>query len=316
MNLLAVLGALVLTILVTFQEGGQQRGRAQARPRATLRAGAAPDESWHRGDSLICSDCHTIHNSQGGAPMRYDGSPAAAPRLLRMADEVQLCLYCHDGSNPLAPDVLHPVTYVTDPAGGGFELPSTPNPNGHDLASLTPLPSPGSSESFVLRCSSCHDLHGSHNYRNLLVDPPGSADDGQVDVIVDQLVLPNGSNPSQVYVQSNLLDREGMGEFCNSCHDNFHGKTLSEEGGTQRPWLRHPQEVTIFGSDHADYGHWSSSLSNRVRVETPLDDLIPSADDRVNCLSCHKAHGSDRPDSLIFADGLRRRSTCQQCHNQ
>lgn len=270
----------------------------------------------HRGDQLHCSDCHTVHNSSRGAPMRYDGSTVPATTLLRAADADRLCLHCHDGSKPLIPDVLAPVSYTQDPAGGWFLANlGAPNPHGHDLASSIPLPAPGSSESFVLGCGSCHDVHGSPNYRNLLLDPPGLADDGDVRVAVDQIVAPNGSNAAVVYTPSNLLDRAGMGEFCNSCHDNFHGKSLGEEG-TQSPWLRHPLEVTIAGAANADFAHWSGSIPNRVRVETPFDDLVPSADDRVSCQSCHKGHGSGRPDSLIYADGARRRSTCQQCHDQ
>ena len=271
----------------------------------------------HAGERLVCSDCHTMHNSEGGLPMRYDGLSQPAPLLLRGASVTELCLACHDGSRPLVPDVLAPVSYTADPAGGRFAQGTSgqPNPNGHDLFSPSPLNAPGSIESFTLDCLSCHDVHGSVNHRNLLLDPPGSADDGDVRVVVDQIVAPNGTNASEVYTPSNLLDRSGMGEFCNSCHDEFHGKSPGEEG-SQRPWLRHPLEVTISGAPNADYAHWSGPIPNRVRVETPTDDLVPSPDDRVSCLSCHKAHGSGRPDSLIYADGQRRRSTCQQCHDQ
>jgi hypothetical protein len=64
---------------------------------------------WHQGALLLCTDCHTNHNSSGDLPMRYDGSPSLTTYLLRGADEVSLCLACHDGSQPGAPDVLAPV---------------------------------------------------------------------------------------------------------------------------------------------------------------------------------------------------------------
>ena len=53
-----------------------------------------------------------------------------------------------------------------------------------------------------------------------------------------------------------------------------------------------------------------------MRVETPSDDQIPSRDDRVFCLSCHKAHGSPHESALIYADSPDMLATCQQCHNQ
>ncbi|MBC8329173.1 MAG: hypothetical protein H8E31_10555 [Planctomycetes bacterium] len=311
------MSALLLAALMAVLAAPQDPFRAGRAPR---RAGGAGEgratEQAHHGERLVCSDCHTVHNSRGGQPMRFDGVSMPAPVLLREANPTQLCLACHSGSYPLIPDVLGPVSYTADPAGGWFAQGlGLPNAHGHDLSPPSALAAPGSTESFTIECASCHDVHGSSNYRNLLLDPPGSADDGDVRVVVDQIIAPNGANAAQVYTPANLLDRSGMGEFCNSCHDNFHGRSASEEGA-QRPWLRHPQEVAIAGAPHADFGHWSGPIVNRVRVETPTDDLVPSVDDRVSCLSCHKAHGSSRPDSLIYADGLRRRSTCQQCHDQ
>ena len=143
----------------------------------------------------------------------------------------------------------------------------------------------------------------------------GTGNAGPVTVLVNELVPPGGSNPAQVYVQSNLFHKSGMAAWCNDCHGNFHGTTGNEEG-TQSPWLRHPQSQEIAASDGADFTHWSGTIADRVPVETPGDDTIPSADDVVVCLSCHKAHGSSQPDGLIYADGTTKLSTCQQCHNQ
>lgn len=272
---------------------------------------------WHQSATSICSDCHTIHNSADGLPMRYDGSSIPVRRLLRAEDEIQLCLACHDGSNADAPDVVAPVTYLADPAGGWFaENPvGTANPNGHDLLPASSLPAPGGPDSLVLTCTSCHTPHGNTNYRNLLDEPPGSANGGPAPVTVGQQVLPSGTNPAAVYAPSNLKYKSGMSAWCNDCHGDFHGRTANEEG-TAEPWLRHPQSEPLSGAYGADYAHWSGTIDNRVPVETPSDDAIPSTDDRVFCLSCHKAHGSAHEDGLIYADGSARLSTCQQCHNQ
>jgi len=45
-----------------------------------------------------CDDCHTMHNSQGGNPMRWDENAAPLSALLRGT-----CLGCHttDGTDPL-----------------------------------------------------------------------------------------------------------------------------------------------------------------------------------------------------------------------
>ncbi|NOZ25552.1 MAG: hypothetical protein GXO94_05625, partial [Nitrospirae bacterium] len=40
--------------------------------------------------SGVCSNCHTMHNSQGGAPMTYDSSSTPNGKLLRGS-----CVGCH-----------------------------------------------------------------------------------------------------------------------------------------------------------------------------------------------------------------------------
>ena len=71
---------------------------------APVRAGG-----WHSGSSLVCTDCHSQH-----------GGPTPAPKLLTRATTIELCLSCHDGMNPSAPDVIAPVGYVSESAAGAF----------------------------------------------------------------------------------------------------------------------------------------------------------------------------------------------------
>lgn len=276
---------------------------------ATARAG-----DWHAGNQIACSDCHTMHNSQGGQPMRYDGQASPSAMLLRHANTVSLCIYCHDGTHPNVPDVIAPVAYTPDPAGGFFSNSGgTASNTAHDLG-MSAVVAPGGSDSLTLTCVSCHDIHGNANYRNLWLNPPGTGNATDVTVVVNQSVQANGSNPAQVYIPSNLRYKSGMSQWCNDCHTNFHGKTAGEEGG-RSPWFRHPQEQTISTGTNVDYAYWSGSVPNRVPVQTPNDDVVPSSDDQVFCLSCHKAHGSSRKAATIFADGATLNSTCQQCHN-
>ncbi len=121
-----------------------------------------------------------------------------------------------------------------------------------------------------------------------------------------------------LYVASNILYKDGMSAWCADCHGNFHG---SGNTGSPEPWFRHPQDETINGAIYADYTYWSGSISNRVPVEAynvsvTLPSDIPSDYDEVFCLSCHEAHGSANKYGLVYADGSKMLSTCQQCHNQ
>jgi predicted CXXCH cytochrome family protein len=269
---------------------------------------------WHRGDQLVCSDCHTMHNSSGGQPMRYDQASEPAPHLLRHATAQSLCLYCHDGTNLDAPDVVGPVSYTTEPLAGFFTQPGQSSATGHDVGVPSSVTPPGGTAPMQLTCLSCHDHHGNTNYRNLRTDPLNTGG-APLTVQVTQTTAPNGSNPAQVYTRANVVWKNGLSAWCGSCHGAFHGKSSGQEG-TSSPWFRHPQDLALSTSTNVDFSAWSGVVVNRVPTESPFDATVPSADDRVFCGSCHKAHGSANKAALIYADGLTLRTTCQQCHNE
>ncbi|HEX2835258.1 MAG TPA: cytochrome c3 family protein [Thermoanaerobaculia bacterium] len=256
---------------------------------------------WHYGASMVCSDCHTQHNSSGGVPMRTDSVAAPAAMLLRRGTAQELCLSCHAGANASAPDVIAPVTYVSESAAGAFPASHEPSSMAHDLLSATPVIPPGGTVAMVLQCTTCHDPHGNQNYRNLRPDPTRSGLPG-VTVVSHQGVTANGSNPAQVYVRDNVIYKSGVSAWCATCH------------GAPVPGSDHPDDTAIWGATLADYTLWSSSTLPHVPVHSPSDNVVPSVDDRVICISCHKAHGSDHPAAMIYADGETMESTCQECH--
>ncbi|HEY6100196.1 MAG TPA: cytochrome c3 family protein [Anaeromyxobacter sp.] len=276
--------------------------------------------NWHRGESLVCSDCHTMHGSQshswgGTAPVSPTPVPggdwlsATAPssKLLKAAPD-QLCIACHDGSTSGAPDVIAPVGYVADPAGGAFESTNAPSALGHDLGGTAPVVPPLGNTAVLLTCRTCHDPHGNSSFRNLRPRPSGSPLGVDVPVVVTEGVVANGSNAAQVYVASNLTYRSGTSAWCMDCHDTYADAVTA---GT-----KHSTDRTIYGSISASYAGWTAVSTARVRVENPTEPVVPSQDDRVFCLSCHKAHGSANPSALIYADGITVDSTCVQCHSQ
>jgi hypothetical protein len=266
-----------------------------------LRAG-----DWHYGASAVCSDCHTQHNSANGQPMRTDNNAAPAPMLLRRGTPLELCLSCHDGSNPAAPDVLAPVSYVSEPAGGAF-----PNAGGvpvdpaasfaHHLNTPSPVVPPGGTQPMTLVCTTCHDPHGNANYRNLRPDPTRT-NQAPATVLVSQSFTANGSNASQVYVPTNVVYKSGISAWCGKCHGS--------------PDADHPVDRAIWGAPFASFATWAAVTLPRVPVNSPGDNIIPSQDDQVTCLSCHKAHGSNNPQATIYPDGVSIDSACEECHNQ
>jgi predicted CXXCH cytochrome family protein len=252
---------------------------------------AAHAGDWHNAQHGVCSDCHSQHGSD---------LPTPNQKMLKGETVLELCLSCHDGTNSRAPDVIAPVSYVADAAGGFFAERGIPNsPNAHDLGKL-PDPA-GTLPQVVLSCITCHDPHGNANYRNLRPDPLNTA--VPVEVVVTQEKTADGTNPSEVYVPSNLIDKRGISEWCVNCHVDAFSTS-------------HSVNKTMWGSTVSDYSIWSGPIANRVRVDSPTDDLIPSPDDRITCISCHKAHGSSNYRSTVYADGVTLDSTCAECHSE
>ena len=244
---------------------------------------------WHFGTSAVCSDCHTQHNSAGGQPMRTDDNPSPARSLLRRGTPLELCLSCHDGSNPNAPDVLAPVSYVADAPGGAFAnaggMPVDPLASfGHHLNTPSSVIPPGGTQPMTLVCTTCHDPHGNGNYRNLRPDPTRT-NQAPANVVVAQSFAANGANPTQVYVPSNVVYKSGLSAWCMKCHVSLEG--------------HHPVDKPI-----TETTVWANVTLPRVPVET----------DEVICISCHKAHGSTNPKATIFPDGTTIDSACHECH--
>lgn len=280
---------------------------------AILIAAGADAGQWHMRESNTCSDCHTQHNSQNGQPMRTDNSPNPAPMLLRRATPLELCLSCHDGSNPAAPDVIAPVSYVTDAAGGLFpDAGGTPidagNSTAHHLNTPSAVIPPGGTQPMILVCTTCHDPHGNDNYRNLRPDPT-QTNQLPVTVVAIQTNTPNGSNPVDVYATykaggaPNVIYKSGVSAWCGKCH------------GAPDPTADHPVDKPIWNATQASYATWLSVVLPRVPVHS-ASATIPSQDNQVMCLSCHKAHGSTNYQATLAPDGVTLDSACEECHNQ
>jgi len=277
-----------------------------------------------KGKNLVCSDCHTLHFSEDGKvpdTPPWAWGTTAQEHLLKDVTS-QMCLMCHDGDHPLAPDVLHSTPRI-NPAGC---FGSDPN-NGHTLESTQPPPGYKGTWDKPLTCTLCHDPHGNIYYRNLRQKPgavslklpityfpsPSSQDEGAVQQM--------SQDPSVHYNADNITyHQESLSDWCAGCHSNYnHGE------GDEAPWRLHPAKaVDMSESEHVDLDFWASDLDFRPPAVRPLiDDPDNHEHDRPFCGSCHKAHGSSHRYGLLVDDpgtsqqegGKYVRDTCQACHN-
>jgi mono/diheme cytochrome c family protein len=296
---------------------------------------------WHTEPNLLCQNCHVQHASQDGQPI--PGGPFSTLLLKNTVNE--LCLSCHDGTDPTAPDVASPVQmYESTPSGesaaGYFEMIGIDNLAGHNLAFAAVTPHQTEALFVELNCVSCHAQHGNGNYRNLRYDPM---------LVGDSIVLVDGADlftqfspdiPPTItgtiaaYNRDNTRYRQNYSDWCASCHNQLAANNISSPPAH---FNSHPVDVAInefTGDPHTDPVHWVNGLGegfpddaagiDRVPFESPLSTDFtgagqPAETDQVFCGSCHKAHGRQYAKSLLWSykeGDVDFIAGCQQCHNK
>lgn len=302
---------------------------------------------FHGGEDVLCSDCHTSHFSQRGTlPERAEpGGPFPDLLLIESAD--RLCLACHDGTDPAAPDVLAPVVMYqgsgSEFSGAGFFSAGEGiiSLTGHDLGVTTQVPYSNPIGVTVLSCISCHDPHGTANYRNLVIDPDSSGAGVAVTLGADVFEDAHPQNPPtrnasiEAYKSGNTGYRGQMAEWCLDCHNDL---SRIEPGNPPAHFNRHPASAGFdISGYHVAPAHWVAGVGEGFGIATGdgfegvprLRFLAPEATDyssaktpavqnRVFCGTCHFAHGGPYGQSLTWPFDDRTSpdlySGCQQCH--
>ena len=290
--------------------------------------------------SGVCSNCHTMHNSQGGTTMGLDDPQSA----LLLND----CEGCHttDTDDPLNnnkyPFVKSTISNAftdknclaggffahddndgTDNQGTGHSLRSTAEPPGYNSGDIGFQGDWYKGTNTGLGCagsSGCHGkydepdemkaIKGGHHapaadvYRILYVNEVGvkgvGADDYEKALIKNVTTATDTSTYAHNVYSANASGEATISELCANCHGDFHG---DDDTGTS-PFRRHPSDVDI--PDDWNLGTVSGVSTNyndRDRKYNPLG--FPAAnkegEPRVTCLSCHRAHGTENDDLLRWA---------------
>ena len=104
---------------------------------------------YHNGDTVFCSDCHTMHasmqhnyagnTSAEGNISSFPWATTPTPYLLKANDPLDLCLTCHDNMAGIPDVVGMDVNALSERSAGYFDQPDDINPRGHDIGRALPM---------------------------------------------------------------------------------------------------------------------------------------------------------------------------------
>ncbi len=324
---------------------------------------ATPAAAFHDGGVAHCNGCHTMHNSQDGVLIDGD-SPNGNPWLLVDASPSDVCIACHDHiEHTLGTDVLNPPTLkgagnfvyllednLNDGHNGALN-PISGDAAGHNLvapghglaadATLTAAPG-GTFPAAVMGCTSCHDPHGTQDFRFLY----GAGRVVQDGVATFTNAAPTAEGLSVFFGAetqgSHTAYQGGMSAWCGNCHGDFHANNAQ---------LVHPSGATLGGTIATTYNLYNGTsdqlggvAATAYLADVPFEDAAntvgstagPTAASQVSCISCHRAHATSAPDAgrwdfsvtFLHEDGaesgsyaipdpygdVNQRSLCNKCH--
>ena len=273
-------------------------------------------------DTMKCAACHSSHRAPG-------------EKLIGRKTETVLCTLCHDGTGSNYNVLGGLIGNKYESAAGPIDKEVSRNASTtekaveidkatskHEVKYTTLLSSsPGGSDKWMgdLRCSSCHNPHGTTNFRSLRVTPnPYNwheyGGDNRIEVKAE-ITYTGG----KVGTPETINYLTGMTEFCSSCHvdyqagpgggtDPYHGNPMfnntvlePETYGTRR------HAMYVDGNDNTRYLFDGNETTVVGDVVYPLKfesmQKVPAAfggekgahikdSPAIMCGTCHFAHGT------------------------
>ena len=275
-----------------------------------------------------CAGCHRAHTASGA-------------NLLIVTDTFTLCMTCHDsagtGADTNVEDGLYTAARSTttvgaanttdggDLLGGGFTNYLTVGvTSAHEVDGSSTNVAWGNGVArgagaaitdATFTCASCHDPHGSTNYRILNTTINGNA------VVVTQV-----DEGVQDYDDEDWP--ADMSNACVACHDSYHDNALAKDGTSDT------HNVDMAFDAGINLGVDNPETLGYLTYYLPLADT--GVTDIVTCNTCHLSHGSSAamtgsadggPDGSGSVPGdttatdsallrLDNRGTCEVCHQK
>jgi hypothetical protein len=283
--------------------------------------------AFHDAGVADCVGCHTMHNSQDGAPIDTTGGGDGNAFLLLRENGTDTCLRCHAGYGQFRDGTgfgpggdFYWVTKTWTWTAHHTNFESTGDSHGHNVyspgygipvESTLPNAPGGDFLSTRLGCTSCHDPHGNQSFRLLYGSALGPIYDGIRYTFGANAPVAVG-NSRRTYNEDGWENNtqhtvyiSGMSEWCGNCHPAIHTGATS----TVHPAGR-GMGSTIVGNYNAyissddivngqqGTSYWGITPFEKVNLDpvdaTPENDTEgpTSSQDQVMCLSCHRSHAT------------------------
>ncbi len=283
--------------------------------------------AFHDAGVARCSGCHTMHNSQDGAPVDAD-SPTGNAYLLVDATPSDTCLSCHADYGQLATGLgrgpggdFYWLTQDITWAGHHGDVTVQGREHGHNLDApghglveddvLTEAPG-GTYDSTYLGCNSCHDPHGNTNFRMLYgagetaanYPAAGYSFTEAAPIAIGNSRKTNPGDSGEEYIGNHTAYISGMSDWCANCHTDMHSGMSAN--------LVHPTDESLGSTLAGNYNAYvttsdmtGGSQGTAYLPLVPFEDAAntttsttgPTAASKVMCLTCHRAHASPYPDA-------------------
>ena len=226
-----------------------------------------------------CGNCHTMHNSQGGAPMNFNDS--ATPNELLLRGD---CIGCHAMNGTSKIETI-----------GGSEIPQVFHRDSQDLA--------GGNFAYIsgVNGSGASDAKG-HNVIDLLnndatlFDPPGAVHGSQVNNDEFTCAGNNGCHGTRI-----VSGESGVGALRGAHHQNVDGRcNVSDSVSNSYRFLKGVMGFENTGIDKYENKD-ENSHNEYYGTTTPWEDDV--------CSSCHGGSPSE-----ILPDNNTISALCATCH--
>jgi len=235
-----------------------------------------------------CSDCHTMHNSQDGSAMTFDGSTEPNLNLLKTAT----CIGCHaqpGGSNMIdgIPQVMH--TDPIDLASGNF-------------AYINGMKGSGASQTKGHNMVALVGQDTIHNY------PPGGPMKNSGAGIVHPDTMPENFTCAGLYgCHGNAHIVDPMLSIHGAHHGNVDPKPVGDTVADSYRFL-----LGVTGLEMDDMQNRDSSHHNEYIMD---DHQLPGFPDQSSCGWCH---GPENPwhgnSGDVLKPGSGMSNLCMRCH--